>query len=60
VALEELYAGAGERERRAVERLERDFDRVKRTLAANLSESTLTREIEGKLVAEGGLRTPGL
>jgi hypothetical protein len=30
--LEELYAGAGDRERRAVERLERDFDRVKRIL----------------------------
>ena len=29
VVLEELYAGAGDRERRAVERLERDFDRVK-------------------------------
>src|SRR5271157_2107575 len=30
VVLEELYAGAGDRERRVVERLERDFDRVKR------------------------------
>src|ERR1039458_2823967 len=32
VVLEELYAGAGNRERRVVERLERDFDRVKRIL----------------------------
>jgi predicted nucleic acid-binding protein len=32
VVLEELYAGAGERERRAVERLQRDFDGVKRIL----------------------------
>ena len=32
VVPEELYAGAGDRERRAAERLERDFDRVKRLL----------------------------
>jgi len=38
VVLEELYAGAGERERRVVERLERDFDRVKRILVPNLSD----------------------
>jgi predicted nucleic acid-binding protein len=36
--LEELYAGAGDRERRAVERMERDFDRVKRILVPNLSD----------------------
>ena len=38
--LEELYAGAGagDRERRVVERLERDFDRVKRILVPNLSD----------------------
>ena len=40
VVLEELYAGAGERERRVVERLERDFDRVKRLLVPNLSDWT--------------------
>jgi|SRR5208283_2555040 len=40
VVLEELYAGAGERERRVVERLERDFDRVKRILVPNLSDWT--------------------
>src|SRR5208283_407938 len=38
VVLEELYAGAGDRERRVVERLERDFDRVKRILVPNLSD----------------------
>src|SRR5271167_3484695 len=38
VVLEELYAGAGDQERRVVERLERDFDRVKRILVPNLSD----------------------
>ena len=38
VVLEELYAGAGDRERRVVERLERDFDRAKRILVPNLSD----------------------
>jgi len=40
VVLEELYAGAGDREGRVVERLERDFDRVKRILVPNLSDWT--------------------
>ena len=35
--LEELYAGAGDREWRLVERLERDFERVKRLLVPSLS-----------------------
>ena len=38
VVLEELYAGARDRERRVVERLERDFDGVKRILVPNLSD----------------------
>jgi len=42
VVLEELYAGAGDQERRVVERLERDFDRVKRILVSTLSDWTQT------------------
>jgi len=38
VVLEELYAGAAGRVLHAVERLERDFDRVKRILVPNLSD----------------------
>src|SRR5664280_211358 len=38
VVLEELYAGASDWERRVVERLERDFERVKRILVPNLSD----------------------
>src|ERR1700730_10548589 len=40
VVLEELYAGAGDHDRRAVERLERDFDNAKRILVPNLSDWT--------------------
>jgi predicted nucleic acid-binding protein len=45
VVLEELYAGAGDRERRVVERLERDFDRLKRILVPKLSDWTLTGRV---------------
>lgn len=38
VVLEELYAGAGERDRHVVERLERDFDRAKRMVVPNLGD----------------------
>lgn len=38
VVLEELYAGAPDRERRVVERLERDFDRAKRILVPKLND----------------------
>jgi hypothetical protein len=41
----ELYAGAGERERRVVERLEHDFDKVKRILVPNLSDWTQTGRV---------------
>src|SRR2546425_10798961 len=40
VVLEELYAGAADRDRQIVERLERDFDRAKRILVPNLSDWT--------------------
>ena len=52
VVLEELYPGAGGRERRAVERLERDFDRVKRILVPNLSDWTQTGRVLARLAAK--------
>lgn len=52
VVLEELYAGAGDRERRAVERLERDFDRVKRILVPNLGDWALTGRVLARLAAK--------
>ena len=52
VVLEELYAGAGDRERRLVERLERDFDRVKRILVPNLSDWTQAGKVLARLAAK--------
>jgi hypothetical protein len=52
VVLEELYAGAGDRERRVVERLERDFDRVKRILVPNLSDWTQAGKVLARFCQE--------
>jgi len=52
VVLEELYAGAGERACRLVERLERDFDRIKRVVVPNLSDWKHTGEVLGCLAAK--------
>lgn len=49
VVLEELYAGAGDHARRAVERLERDFDRAKRILVPNLSDWTQAGRVLARL-----------
>jgi predicted nucleic acid-binding protein len=59
VVLEELYAGAGDRERRAVERLERDFDRVKRILVPNLSDWTQTGRVLARLATKYGYEQIG-
>jgi predicted nucleic acid-binding protein len=52
VVLEELYAGATERARHAVERLERDFGRVRRLLVPDLRDWTQA----GKVLARLGAR----
>jgi len=52
VVLEELYAGAGDRERRVVERLERDFEGVNRILVPNLSDWTQTGRVLARLAAK--------
>ena len=52
VVLEELYAGAGDRARLVVERLERDFDKVKRILVPNLSDWTQTGRVLARLAAK--------
>ena len=52
VVLEELYAGAGDRERHVVERLERDFDKVKRLLVPNLSDWTQTGLVLARLASK--------
>jgi len=51
VVLEELYAGTGARNSRAVERLERDFDRARRILVPTLSDWTQTGKVLARLAA---------
>ena len=52
VVLEELYAGAGERELRAVERLERDFERAQRILVPNLGDWARAGKILARLASK--------
>jgi len=52
VVLEELYAGANDRGRKVVERLERDFDRAKRILVPNLSDWTQAGWVLSRLAAK--------
>jgi len=59
VVLEELYAGASERARQAVERLERDFDRVDRVLVPNLSDWVQAGKVLARLGAKYGYERIG-
>jgi predicted nucleic acid-binding protein len=52
VVLEELYAGAADRNRQVVERLERDFDRAKRVLVPNLSDWSQTGRVLARLAVK--------
>jgi predicted nucleic acid-binding protein len=52
VVLEELYAGVAPGDRRALERLERDFQRAKRILVPNLTDWTQTGKVLGRLAAK--------
>ena len=52
VVLEELYAGAVDRSRQVVERLERDFDRAQRILVPNLSDWTQAGRALARLAAK--------
>jgi predicted nucleic acid-binding protein len=52
VVLEELYAGAGDRGRQIVQRLERDFDRANRLLVPNLSDWAETGRVLARLAAK--------
>jgi predicted nucleic acid-binding protein len=52
VVLEELYAGSKSADRRILEKLERDFERVNRVLVPNLTDWTYA----GKILASVALR----
>jgi predicted nucleic acid-binding protein len=59
VVLEELHAGAGERERRALERLERDFDRAKRILVPSQGDWSEAGKVLARLAAKYGFEKIG-
>jgi len=52
VVLEELYAGAGTRDRHVVERLEHDFDRARRIVVPNLTDWTQAGKVLARLAAK--------
>ncbi len=52
VVLEELYAGAGAKGRKVLERLERDFERLRRLLVPSLSDWTQTGKALARLAAK--------
>jgi predicted nucleic acid-binding protein len=51
VVLEELYAGASERDRHAVERLGHDFERAKRVIVPNLGDWVQAGRVLSRLAA---------
>jgi predicted nucleic acid-binding protein len=59
VVLEELYAGVAPRDRRVLERLERDFERAKRILVPNLTDWTQTGKVLARLAAKYGYEQIG-
>jgi predicted nucleic acid-binding protein len=59
VVLEELYAGVHARDRRVVERLERDFARAGRILVPNLNDWTQTGKVLARLGARYGYERIG-
>lgn len=52
VVLEELYAGAGEREQRVIERMERDFDRLQRIVVPSLADWAHCGRVLARLAAK--------
>jgi predicted nucleic acid-binding protein len=59
VVLEELYAGVSRRDRKVVERLERDFDRARRILVPTLSDWAQAGQALALLAAEYGYEQIG-
>jgi predicted nucleic acid-binding protein len=59
VVLEELYAGVSARDRRVVERLERDFHKARRILVPNLTDWTQTGKLLANLAAKYGYEQIG-
>ena len=54
IVLEELYAGASPTDRRALEKLERDFEKANRVLIPNLSDWTFAGKILATVAQKHG------
>src|SRR5260370_32529084 len=59
VVLEELYAGAKSTDRRILEKLERDFEKVSRVLVPNLSDWTFAGKILAAVAQRHGYEKIG-
>ena len=59
VVLEELYAGAGDRAHRAVQRLEREFEGIGRILVPNLKDWSDTGTLLARVAAKHGYEQVG-
>ncbi|HSZ63453.1 MAG TPA: type II toxin-antitoxin system VapC family toxin [Terriglobales bacterium] len=59
VVLEELYAGSSGRVRQSLERMEREFDRMKRIWVPNLGDWTETGRVLARLAAKYGYEKIG-
>jgi predicted nucleic acid-binding protein len=59
VVLEELYAGASGRVLHSLERMEREFDRMKRILVPNLGDWTETGRVLSRLASKYGYEKIG-
>jgi predicted nucleic acid-binding protein len=60
VVLEELYAGVSDVDRDLIEKLERDFDRIKRILVPNLGDWTQTGRVLSRIAAKYHYEETGL
>ena len=59
LTIRELYAGVSVRDRRIIERLERDFDRARRILVPNLNDWTQAGKVLARLGREFGYELIG-
>ncbi len=59
VVLEELYAGAGQKDLAVVERLEHDFDKARRILVPSLGDWAQTGKVLARLAAKHGYEQIG-
>ncbi len=59
VVLEELYAGISGRDRRVIERLERDFERLRRIVVPNLNDWSQAGRVLARFASEYGYEEIG-